>query len=704
MATIPPINYGALKVTFPANLPRNEKDLICMLLAGRLKDLWNGKLICAQLALDDLIKSTTGVSGLETLRATLLKAKASLDKFKQASGYDKILNGVNKALGQVSNVFSLGGLCPSPITAPKIPDILGQLNQNLFGQANNILNALAQASNPKVCLGGGPKGFGIDWSKVTGDLKLLKNVINDFKNNPAGYKNTVAAFNANLKNQERRLNAELKRLEKNLTDPFGINEKKNTVGAIQRAKSISDGIPVKDKNGITYNNPLRLMLSGEIDSVLDRTDPLFSSPIKYQTYPVYDYCGVLTGYERRVVTGDPDYMGWDPVFTANNTSPGSPLPESASNQYDYTIAEEAGQLSVIDKSGNLSTNINIERGQHYRIKTKLSSVNFQIYNGTAVWTAGVKLTANPDFGQGFEIIQLDESTDINNKAIELDWAVNVENPTTPNNLTIRASTGQIINVSITGITTIPEADKTYDISNAMRKALMFIESVRHTYDAGSVLTEELVTTRQYTVNTNITGSSIQAISLTTSASYNNGYTIVDDTETLDTDGNPIYGNKILKIVQPYGPSFIVSKLYFNEANGLDISQYSAYVTNDLTNEDVGYKLLVSLTYPQTVEFLNDVKLPFTDHKEHMLTLADGTKLINTDEIIVEKVSNTTIRARLTSNTSNLNPGEFILGFNVTVDPNDAGREYLNTNPLLAGFRAKFKGTNFDFEQTFVLNS
>ena len=171
MATIPPIDMGALKVTFPANLPRNEKDLICMLLAGRLKDLWKGKLICAQLALDDLIKSTTGVSALSTLREGLIKLNGSLNQFKQASGYDKILGGVNKALGQVSNVFSLGGLCPSPVQAPKIPDVLATLNQNLFGQAGNILNALAQASNPKVCLGGGPKGFGLDWSKVTGDLK-----------------------------------------------------------------------------------------------------------------------------------------------------------------------------------------------------------------------------------------------------------------------------------------------------------------------------------------------------------------------------------------------------------------------------------------------------------------------------------------------------------------------------------------------------
>ena len=53
MATINPIQAGPLKITFPANLPKNEKDLICMLLAGRLKDLLNGKLVCAQRAIDD---------------------------------------------------------------------------------------------------------------------------------------------------------------------------------------------------------------------------------------------------------------------------------------------------------------------------------------------------------------------------------------------------------------------------------------------------------------------------------------------------------------------------------------------------------------------------------------------------------------------------------------------------------------------------
>ena len=59
---------SALKLTFPTPLPKNEKDLICMLLAGRLKDLFKGRLVCAQLAIDDLLKSLIGVPNVSDLQ------------------------------------------------------------------------------------------------------------------------------------------------------------------------------------------------------------------------------------------------------------------------------------------------------------------------------------------------------------------------------------------------------------------------------------------------------------------------------------------------------------------------------------------------------------------------------------------------------------------------------------------------------------
>ena len=702
MATIPPINYGALKVTFPANLPRNEKDLICMLLAGRLKDLWRGRLVCAQLAIDDLIKDLTGVSALGNLRAQLIKLKGSLDGFKNASGYDRILGGVNRAMGQVGVVFSLGGLCPSPVTPPRIPDILAKINQNLFGQANNILNALAQASNPRFCLGGGPKGFGLDWSKVTGDLKLLKNSIADFKRDPGNANRIIQAFESNLNSQTKRLNSELKRLEKNLTDPLGLAEKRNTAAAVQRAKAISDGYPVKDKNGITYKNASRSMIPGEVDGVLSRLGANFTSPVKYVTKPVFDYCGELTGYTRELVTGDPDYLGYDTLFEELNVATPTTNPTGSFKDYDFFFKEENGNMSVYNTEGQLQGDLNLQRGQHYRIGIQITSnLNFGIYNvDDSFWGKGITLTQEPEFGKGFEITTFREPC--NSLAVEIDWAVAIENPTTPDLLVWKTNTGQQGNIIIGGPTTIPQEDKSYDINNAVRKSLMFVNSQEYANGDIALWEEQIDTASVYTSTATATGT--VNFSANSTLSYNAGYSTIDDTETLDAAGDVIEGNKILKFVQPYGDNYIVSKLYYNEVNGLDINQFSSFITSNLADEEQGYQLLASLRFLTPVEFLNDTKLPFSDYTDYMLTLADETKLTNTEQSTVELINSSTIAVHLSSNRNSLpSSGEFILSFEIAVDPADADRSYQKTNPKLNKFTAQFKGINFNFEQTLVRN-
>lgn len=703
MATIPPINYGALKVSFPANLPRNEKDLICMLLAGRLKDLWRGKLICVQLAIDDLIKSSTGVSALGGLRAQLIKLKGSLDGFKQASGYDQILGGVNKSLGQVGAVFSLGGLCPSPVTPPRIPDILAKLNQNLFGQANGILNALAQASNPKVCLGGGPKGFGLDWSKVDGNLKLLKNTIDEFKRDPAGLNRTLQAFESNLGSQTKRLNSELKRLQKNLSDPLGIGEKRNTATAVQRAKAVSDGYPVKDKNGITYRNPARSMIAGEFDAVLSRTDPNFTSPVSYVTKPVFDYCGVLTGYTREVVTGDPEYVGYDTVFDELNVANPTTNPKGSFKDYDFFFKEENGTVMVYNSKGEIQETLNLERGQHYRIGVEIfGSLTLGIYDtNNTFWSKGLTATQEPEYGKGFEITTLEEPC--SSLIVELDWAVNIESPTTPNLLIWKTNNGQQGNIVIAGPVSLPDADKTYDINNAVRKSLMFVKAQQFADQNITVWEEQPNTDKVYTAST--TSSGILNFNTTSSLSYDSGYSVIDDTETLDGAGSLIDGNKILKIVQPWGDKFIVSKLYYSEISGLDVHQYASFITSNLANEEEGYQLLVSLKFDNPVEFLNDTGLPYTDYNSYMLTLADGTKLSDTEELTAELVNPGLIRINLTETRTTLGTaGQFVLLFEIGVDVNDPDRSYQNTNPILTKFQSQFKGSNFNFEQTLVLNN
>lgn len=703
MATIPPINYGALKVSFPANLPRNEKDLICMLLAGRLKDLWRGKLICVQLAIDDLIKSSTGISALGGLRAQLIKLRSSLDGFGQASGYSQILGGVNKALGQVGAVFSLGGLCPSPVTPPRIPDILAKLNQNLFGQANGILNALAQASNPKVCLGGGPKGFGLDWSQVDGNLKMLKNTIDEFKRDPAGLNRTLQAFESNLGSQTKRLNSELKRLEKNLSDPLGIGDKRNTATAVQRAKAVSDGYTVKDKNGITYRNPARSMIAGEFDAVLSRLDPNFTTPVSYVTKPVYDYCGTLTGYTREVVTGDPAYLGHDTVFDELNTVTPTTNPTGTFKDYDFFFKEENGTVVVYNTNGEVQETLNLERGQHYRIGVQIfGALTLGIYDtNNTFWGKGLTATQEPEYGKGFEITTLEEPC--SSLIVELDWAVSIENPTTPNLLIWKTNNGQQGNIVIGGPVSLPEADKTYDVNNAVRKSLMFVKGQQFTDQGVAVWEEQLDTDKVYTASAIASG--VLNFNTTSALAYGSGYSVIDDEETLDSRGSFIDGNKILKIVQPWNNKFIVSKLYYSEVSGLDIHQYSSFVTGNLANEEEEYQLLVSLKFDNPVEFLNDTGLPYTDYNSYMLTLADGTKLADTEEMKAELIATSTIQINLTENrTFPAAAGQFVMKFQIAVDASDTDRSYQNTNPILKKFQVQFKGSNFNFEQALVLNN
>ena len=705
MATLPPFNAGALKVTFPANLPRNDKDLICMLLAGRLKDLWNGKLICAQLAIDDLIKDVTGVSGLGALRDGLLKVKSSLNDMRRASGYDKILGQVNSALGQVNQVFSLGGLCPSPVQAPRIPDVLSTLNQNLFGQANGILNALAQASNPKVCLGGGPKGFSLDWSKVTGDLALLKGAINQFKRDPAGFKAVMDGFEQNLKNQAKRLSSEITRLEKNLTDPLGINDSRNTVGAIKRVKSVSDDYPVKDRNGIEYKNPTRVMIPGEVDYVIDRNDPIYITPIKYITTPILDYCGDIIGYEKQIVTGDPIYTGWDPNNDVVNINTPTVNPVATTSQYDFTFVEENGTINVYNTENKIVQTIGISRGKHYRIGLKLITQKIKIYQSSdnSVWYNGISLTKEPDYGKGFEIVTTNANTNL--FGVEFDWAVSIENPTTPNSLYWKSTSGirGAINIDPTSLTQIPESDKTYDVSMATKKAWMHLyKKTVNIPTGGSISHEAPYVKRRYNMTANIVspgGSWNQSGIL----KYNYGYTVLDDKETIDETGNNVEGNKIARWVLRLSTSpvrYFIIKKYFNETEGLKVNQISCYIADTINDDPAYFEPLVSLKYDEPIALLNDIKMPYTDFNEYKLALFSDDKLTNNDEFKIETVTRgadnffvinfTTNRE---SNISNLPINEFVYTSYIKFDPTDYSRNFINSDPREQKTYIYFKGSN-----------
>jgi hypothetical protein len=669
-----------LKITFPTNLPKNEKDLICMLLAGRLKDLFKGRLVCAQLAIDDLIKETTGVSALGSLRNSLVNMSSAINGLKAATGYNAILNGVNQALGQVNNVFSLGGLCPSPVRAPQIPDLLGKLNSNLFGQANNILNALGKAMNPSMCLGGGPGGFGINWNSFPGDLKNLKSTIQSFKNDPAGFNSTISAFEKNIKSQVSRMNSEVKRLQQNLADPLGLNNKLNTSRSLQRAKKSSDGYPVKDAQGILHKNALRSMVTADVEAVIDNGD---NTIVTYKTVPILNYCGDIEGYKRVAITGPLEYAGWDPNNPELNQDTPTVNPTATYLNYDYLFKEESNVIRIYDKTGAVVSDINIARGNAYRFGFELSTCEIKIYsdNGyTTTWTEGFTYSRSPVNGGDLEILYPDST--VSYLRGELDWRALIENPTTPNSLYWRATNNQYgnINVDPNSPTVVPVEDRTYDISMAMKKSALHLKTIP--------------ATSEIPVAYDDTDTSIYFLD---SNGVNVPVTITDDTDTADINGNANPYNKVIKTVVNLNGKYLIIKRFVNIENVFGLNKIYFY-TSTTTNEQDADRCVL-LKFDDTIYPLNSTKLPHTLPYSYELAFLEKngsnyipstTPIRNSDQMKFELVQsgdkqfiryNVTMYTEATKAMVPVN--EFILQTDIEIPTADLSRSFVNSNPTEA---------------------
>ena len=722
---------SALKVTFPTILPKNEKDLICMLLAGRLKDLFKGKLICAQLALDDLFKDVAGFSGLGSLQSALMGMAGSIDRFKAISGYNNILNGVNQALGQVNNVFSLGGLCPSPVRAPKIPDLLAQLNANMFGQANNILGALGKLSNPSMCLGGGAKGFGINWNSMPGDLKNLKNAINGFKSDPARFQATIDAFANNLRAQTARMNSEIKRLKKNLADPLGLNEKLDTGKNIQRVKSISDGYPVRDANGILHTNVLKSMVPADIESVIDNGDKTL---VNYVTKPILDYCGDVVGYEKVVITGDPKYIGWDPNGSPSlNTLNPTVNPVGGYSNYTYTFKQEGAVVNIYDTNGAVVTDLKLSRGVAYRLGFELINKQIKFYStstfiSTSVWTEGLTYSRNPEYGNEMEIILPDSSTTFVRG--ELDWSVLIENPTTPDIIYWKADDVNKGSFAIDGDKVIPPDDRTYDVSMAVKKACLRLvhkkESIPETTSSVQYETPaDPPDLRKYTTSTTIYNNLSVPLPPTTADVLS--YSILGDLETIDYNGNTDPNNKIIKTITKYDSSlYLITKRYVNIENGIEFNQICFYrcpliVVDDepvISEVNADYCILIKFDTP--ISILNSSKLPYTDNYSYKITCLQKnnvtgefestmTPITNSDEttfeivhdeitrdgkiVVIDKKILWNLTSNREANKTTIDRNEFILQTDIEIDPLDTKRTFIDSDPKESRMYFYFKFDN-----------
>ena len=651
MATIDPIQIGAAKITFPVNLPKNEKDIICMVLAGRLKDLMNGKLVCVELAVNDLINKAAGPA-LSGIRGGLQEMKSKLNELKDATGYNNALEKINAALGEIETVFSLGGLCPSPVHAPKIPDVLGKLNSNLFGQLNGILNSLISIPNPKMCLGGGPDGFGINYNNLSGSLKQLNDAIDRFLEDPAGLDRTLRSFENNIKRQNRRLTAEIKQLKKNITDPFGVNKAQATAGSIMAAKSRSDGYAVKAANGVTVPNVLKSILTPDVESAVENGD---STLVETATVPILDYCGDVVGFET--VSTVPGYNGWSTDPDAVNQDTPTALPVADFTAYDFNFVGNGNSVELYDKQGTAITDIEIVRGNFYRLGFHNTPEIALFVDGTTVWTDGLEYNHEVEFGQGIDVITPNAETRFTNGYV--DWQVLLQGPTTPNNLVWATPYSQFGNIVVSGPTEIPPADRVFDVSEAVRKALLHIET---SLDEDGIEIEEEV-----------------------SRSYTNtiSYAITEDADT---------GDKIITSVHPYNSNYLIIQKRIQDDAGFALTRLSVYESTTTLIADAFSSFAVDMTFDgaDPVDVPMSTRLPAEDRYNYVAMIKSANETLRIDNAdsttftLANEAGKNFIRWDLTSNlTSNLvGQNDFLLQTDIEIDYSDLSGAFTNTNPKI----------------------
>jgi hypothetical protein len=660
------------KITVNPALPKNEKDLICALLAGRLRNLFNGKLFCLNLAIGDLIKDASGY-GLTDLVDGLKGLQGSLGDLQKAIGYDKILGSINSALGGIGTVFSLGGLCPSPIRPPQIPDIMPMVNAQLFGQGMNIINALGKVANPNMCFGGGPGGFGVNYNSMPGALQQLKNALNNAANDPAGLKSVGNYFSQNLKMQQQRLNSELNRLGENLSDPFGIKLAKQRADAIRAAHTRGADYKVVDSRGIERPNALASMLTVDTMALLDAKD---TAPILYKREAVLNYCGEEVGIKLVPVSGNIDYAGWDTnPATDNSDRPFGQhvLPTPADSYYDYIIKEEYNNILVTKynsetKVSDTITSLNLTRGKFYRIKLALVNYTASVNAGNTVWVPGLEYsnqgpTGNVVYEQGDNLIQG-----------ELDWAVSIENPTTPDVMSLVFSNGTTLPIVVNGPTSIPVADKTHNLADLVHKAVFFQQEVDQVVGNTTIP----VVTPKTDIRFNCTASLVSSkynYASTQSLAYNNAggantYRFIADPDSADAS------DKILEVNTVIGPIKYNSKLYVNDASVATVKRLAIQVQGTSTS----YTIL-ELDAPLTV--INDIKLPYKTQYTSRISTFGSNKLL-ADEMYFELLNDTTVRWYLTNqHTANsVENGKMLNYYDIDItDP---------TNPILTKMSVEIK--------------
>jgi hypothetical protein len=130
---------GNLRLVDKAQLPNTIRDIICQILAGGLRNPYEGQLLCLEIALGNLI----GTGGMpEGLQDQLNTMKNTLGGLLDHLGVNSTIARMQNIINQVASIYSMVNFCDNPVTAPNIGALLDKALGSLFGPAQSHIDTL----------------------------------------------------------------------------------------------------------------------------------------------------------------------------------------------------------------------------------------------------------------------------------------------------------------------------------------------------------------------------------------------------------------------------------------------------------------------------------------------------------------------------------------------------------------------------------
>ena len=310
------------RLTISAELDSTLKEIICSLLAGRGLKLPNIQ-ICISINLQELL----GLAGLQdTLRAALDRLATALDSFLDHTKIEAVLDRINNALAEITNIANMINFCSAPIDPIAIPNVLETTMQSFLGAGNDLINSIGTMVPGEIttCLipgsfncgafDGGIMGIlcnNIDdvvagtvddtlIDSLVADIDSVVTTIDDLIDSETGVVGNYDQGGSDLAEDTREVNDGVGVLH-NSTDS-GIQGNTRIASQLKALYDNFGSYQVVGNDGTVYNNIFETFVDPDLLRVLRRTsDP---TPEIAEMQPVYNYCHEIVGYTKIVSQSD----------------------------------------------------------------------------------------------------------------------------------------------------------------------------------------------------------------------------------------------------------------------------------------------------------------------------------------------------------------------------------------------------------------